>query len=175
MDGNKELHDACRVFSDNSGSYDIVVASVKDYYLKNKKMPGSKMTFAPSNINYVYSALKNLINLDYKDIYANCVFEEGWDYSHATILYNEMKKLSNYVLENNLDNKLYISLYEERFFKESDPNNDKNWCGGNGQMIALNYKGDIYPCLRYMESSLGKNIEPIIIGDLQNGIAYSED
>ena len=51
---------------------------------------------------------------------------------------------------------------------------DANWCGGNGQMIAVDYKGDIYPCLRYMESSLGNNISPIIIGNVDNGIMTNE-
>ena len=37
-------------------------------------------------------------------------------------------------------------------------------------MISVDWKGDIYPCIRYMESSLGKNIEPIIIGNVNTGI-----
>ena len=37
-------------------------------------------------------------------------------------------------------------------------------------MIALDYKGDIYPCLRYMESSLGDDAPPLIIGNITNGI-----
>ena len=37
-------------------------------------------------------------------------------------------------------------------------------------MISVDWKGDIYPCIRYMESSLGNNIEPIIIGNVNDGI-----
>jgi radical SAM protein with 4Fe4S-binding SPASM domain len=37
-------------------------------------------------------------------------------------------------------------------------------------MIAVDYKGDIYPCIRYMESSLGNSAPPIIIGNVYDGI-----
>lgn len=37
-------------------------------------------------------------------------------------------------------------------------------------MISVDWKGDIYPCIRYMESSLGNQIEPIIIGNVNSGI-----
>jgi radical SAM protein with 4Fe4S-binding SPASM domain len=41
-------------------------------------------------------------------------------------------------------------------------------------MIALDYKGDIYPCVRYMESSLGDTVPPLIIGNVRDGVAQSE-
>jgi radical SAM protein with 4Fe4S-binding SPASM domain len=37
-------------------------------------------------------------------------------------------------------------------------------------MIAVDWKGDIYPCLRYMESSLGTEVPPLIIGNVYDGI-----
>ena len=37
-------------------------------------------------------------------------------------------------------------------------------------MISVDWKGDIYPCIRYMESSLGNTVEPIIIGNVKDGI-----
>lgn len=37
-------------------------------------------------------------------------------------------------------------------------------------MLAVNWKGEFFPCLRYMGSSLNGAQEPFIIGDLENGI-----
>lgn len=31
IDGDKQLHDSCRVFPDGSGSYDLAIAAAKDY------------------------------------------------------------------------------------------------------------------------------------------------
>ena len=41
-------------------------------------------------------------------------------------------------------------------------------------MLAINPDGNFYPCIRYMESSLGENQEPYIIGDIYNGIGQEE-
>ena len=170
IDGNKQLHDSCRIFPDGSGSYDIAMAAVRHYIDILGGRMGSKMTLAPANIAYTFEAVKNLIEQGYIDINLNCVFEKGWTEAHATILYNQLKLLSNYIIENNLEDKIYISMYDEYLFKPKSINDIQNWCGGNGQMIALDWKGDIYPCIRYMESSLGDQIEPIIIGNVNDGI-----
>ena len=37
-------------------------------------------------------------------------------------------------------------------------------------MLAMDPDGNIYPCLRYMESSLGSNQPPIIIGNVDRGL-----
>ena len=42
-------------------------------------------------------------------------------------------------------------------------------------MIAMNYTGNLYPCLRYMEDALGDSVPPLIIGNVnQNEIATTE-
>lgn len=41
-------------------------------------------------------------------------------------------------------------------------------------MLAVDPAGIIYPCLRYMESSLGNQQEPYSIGDVDHGICQTE-
>ena len=65
-------------------------------------------------------------------------------------------------------------MYDEKFFKPKSITDIEIWCGGNGQMIAVDWKGDISPCIRYMESSLGKDIKPIIIGNVKTGIVTDQ-
>lgn len=116
------------------------------------------MTLSPDNISYTYDALINLINEGYSIIPFNCIYEEGWDYSHAEILYKELKKVANHFIKNNLYNKINIRMFNENNFTPLSENENQNWCGGvDMKMIAFNYKGDIYPCIRYMESSLNNN------------------
>lgn len=170
IDGNKQLHDSCRIFPDGSGSYDKAIAGVRHYVDILGGTMGSKMTLAPANVMYTFEAVKSLIEQGYTEINLNCVFEKGWTEEHATILYHQLIKLANYILENNLEDKLYIAMFEETFFHPKSKDDSQNWCGGNGSMISIDWKGDIYPCIRYMESSLGNNIEPIIIGNITDGI-----
>lgn len=172
IDGNKELHDACRIFPDGSGSYDMAVAAAKHWasHFNGGAMPSTKLTLAPSNVQYFSDAHINLIqNLGYTSIFCNCCFEEGWKPEHAGILYREMNKLTDWLFEHDLANSVYISMYEPDVGIEVT--DDKNWCGGTGEMISVDWKGDIYPCIRYMESSLGTDAPPLIIGNVNDGIA----
>ncbi len=173
IDGNKELHDSCRVFPDGSPSYDIAVAAAKGWMDRGGYM-GSKITIAPGNITYLYAALTHMVELGYTEINANCVYEKGWTLTHAQELYRQMKQFADYLLENDLDN-IYCSLFEENFFKPKLEGDDQNWCGGTGAMLSCDPDGYLYPCIRYMESSLGKDQEPVRIGHVDTGLVTTEE
>lgn len=175
IDGDKKLHDSCRVFPDGSGSYDIAIAGVKHYTEQLGYKMGSKMTIAPENVGFVFEAVKSLIQNGYTDINLNCVYEEGWTITHAKELYKQLSALGDYLIENNLLETHDLSIFnEDTFFRPKLEGDDQNWCGGTGQMLAVDYKGDIYPCIRYMESSLGCSREPIIIGNVYDGVLQTE-
>ena len=64
IDGNKELHDSCRVFPDGGPSYDIAVDAASDWMKRGNHM-GSKITIAPGNISFLYDAIKHpMLNKD---------------------------------------------------------------------------------------------------------------
>lgn len=171
IDGNKELHDSCRIFPDGSGSYDIAISGVKHYREVIGGYMGSKMTLAPSNIQYAYDAVSNLIDIGYKDIYLNCVYEKGWKNSDARVLYDQLVKIADYLIEDkDRFEDTYLSIFDETFFRPKSVTDNENWCGGTGSMISVDYKGDIYPCIRYMESSLGDSRPPLKIGNINDGI-----
>lgn len=168
IDGNKELHDACRVFPDGRGSYDTAIAGVNHFVNVLHGTMGSKMTLAPQNISHTFDAVKNLIELGYEEINLNCVYEEGWTYPDATILYYQLKMIADYVAEHNIN--VYLSIFEDNFFKAKSFIDTQNWCGGTGSMISCDYTGNIYPCIRYMPNSLQGQAEPVIIGNVDDGI-----
>lgn len=173
IDGNKELHDSCRVFPDGTGSYDIAMKAV-NHWRDNGGYMGSKVTLAPANIMYTYDATVSMINSGYDEIHMNCVFEKGWLQEHSTIFYYELKKIGDYVLDNDLEDKLYISIFNEDSYSLLSEEDNECYCGGNGKMLAIDYKGDLYPCVRYMESSLDKNTPPVIIGNVYTGFMKKE-
>jgi uncharacterized protein len=166
IDGNKELHDACRIFPDGTGSYDIVesalVACIKETGLKS-----TKITLCPENVMHLNVALQNVWSLGLSGAHANCVFEEGWVLADARILYDEMIKLADYLLEDGHYAEYYCSLYDDSIGQLLT--DTKNWCGGNGQMLAIGTDGKCFPCLRFMQYSLN-NVAEQPIGDIYNGI-----
>ena len=170
IDGNKELHDACRVDLDGNGTYDRALAAEMHYCKYYNHSLETKMTLSPFNISHTYNAVINLIELGYESISLNCIFEEGWEIEHAKILYQEMKKIADWLFEHDAFRKYRISLYDQSIGSPLSNENTNNWCGGvcNG-MLAFDYKGKAYPCIRYMESSLNEKQIPYSIGDL-NGL-----
>ena len=173
IDGNKTLHDACRVFPDGTGSYDLAIKAAKHYRKYYDAILSSKMTLSPDNINFVFPALVNLWENDYNFIYCNCIYEKGWTIEHAKILYNELKKVADYLLNNHLERIKGTSILNLDLSQQKNIS-DKNFCGGDGNMLAVDYKGDLYPCLRYMESSIGQSQSPYIIGNVNDGIGYNQ-
>lgn len=174
IDGNKELHDSCRVFPDGSPSYDLAYSAAQDWMKKGFYM-GSKITIAPGNLPYLEAAIKNMIDSGYDEINANCVYEEGWNAEYAKDFYQRLKNISDYFDENNLKEKVFLSLFSETGIGDLiPPSENSNWCGGTGMMLACDPDGKFFPCIRYMESSLGTDKPPLTIGDVDNGIGQRQ-
>lgn len=174
IDGNKELHDSCRVFEDGSGSYDLAVKAAKDWMDRGGYM-GSKITIAPANLPYMKDAILHMVELGYDEINANVVYEEGWTVEHARDYYKQLKEIADYWINNNLVETHYLALFDDAFFVPMDKTDNDNWCGGvNSLMLSIDPDGYLYPCIRYMESSLGSDIEPVRIGHVDTGIAQCE-
>ena len=173
IDGNKELHDACRVFPNGAPSYDLAVSAANDWMSKGFYM-GSKITIAPENLDYLYDAIIHMVELGYEDINANTVYEKGWTIGHAKKYYQELKRVADYWIENDLVETHYLALFQENMFRPKEEGDDQNWCGGTGYMLSLDPDGYLYPCIRYMESSLGTSREPLRIGHVDTGIAQTK-
>ena len=126
IDGNKELHDSCRLFHDGRGSYDIVEKAVK-FAIKELGMKSTKVTFAPENINKINTAIPHLFNMGLTDIHANCVFENVWKPEHEPIFYHELLKLADYIIDNDLYETHFCSIFDEMIGAPMDPSDNKNW------------------------------------------------
>ena len=158
IDGDKALHDSCRVFPDGRPSYDLAVHAAKDWMSHGFYM-GSKITIAPGNIVHLYDAIVHMIELGYEEVNANCVYEKGWEPVHGTVLYDQMKKISDYFLDNNIDfeHDFYCSLYNDNFFHPKEENDLQNWCFKAGTKISV-----------YDNSNniISKNIEDLTMTDI---------
>lgn len=170
IDGNKELHDSCRRFPDGRPSYDLVVAAAKDWMEHGHEL-GSKITIAPENLPYMNDAIIHFLSLGYKIIHANTVYEKGWTAAHAHMYYEKLKEIADYFIDNNLCENTYLALFEQDIGQPKKETDLQPWCGGNGNnMLAIDPDGNLFPCLRYMGSSLGTDREPLIIGTVWDGI-----
>lgn len=175
IDGNKELHDSCRIQPNGEGSYDISMAALNHFNKHFTPERNSKMTLAPSNISYLFDSVVDFINNGMSVININCVFEEGWNQETALIEYKQLKKLADYILDNDFEN-LYIAIFNERQEDMMDPSQDSNFCGGgSASMLSMRPNGDFYPCIRYMPTSVGDELPNMSIGNVNTGMIERSD
>ena len=170
LDGNKELHDACRVFPDGRGSYDLAEYATQDWMNRGYYM-GSKITISPDNLPYIYDALMHIVGLGYTEVNANCVYEAEWTDEQAGQLYHLMKKFADFMLSDKKYKLLDCSLYQSIIGHPKEDTDLQNWCGGTGSMLSMDPDGWLFPCIRYMESSLGASRAPMRIGNVHTGLA----
>ena len=175
VDGDKRLHDSCRVFADGSGSYDLASSAVLDWNKRtNGNSKSTKLTIAPENVIYLKDAIINMIDLGFEYINENCVYEDVWNTDLAKELYNQLISIGDYLLEHDLETKINLRIMNPDSYQPLSPTYNDNWCGGNGSMLALDVRGDIFNCIRYMQSSLGDDQAPLVIGNVKDGIGCTE-
>ena len=78
---------------------------------------------------------------------------------------------------NDICNKIFIRMLDEDLYQPISPDSNENFCGGAGTSdgLAINYLGNFYPCVRYMESSLNGRQKSMTIGDIDNGYNQIEE
>lgn len=174
IDGNKALHDACRIQPTGEGSYDVAMTALNHYNRTYSKERNSKMTLAPANISYLFDSVVDFIQHGMTNINLNCVFEEGWTVETAKLEYEQLKKLADYLIDNDLEH-LYVAIFRETPEGPMDKYSDGNHCGGLGSMLAMRPNGQFYPCIRYMPTSVGDNVKDLCIGTVQDGMVGREE
>lgn len=176
IDGNEELHNSCRVYKNSTiGSYKDVEKSFKEY-LKINPQAGTKLTIAPENITYLFDGLVNCAeNIGIKQIHANVVYEEGWQLEHAIELYKQLKKCADWLINNDYEEEITFSFFEINVGREMPEEDNNNYCGGTGSMLAFSPSGMITPCLRYAPLSLPSDVKPLVIGELGKSIGVEEE
>jgi len=168
IDGSKEKHDLSRIRKDGSGSYDDVVSQIPLWKTQQGAF-STKSTFAHADLPYLKDSIINLWNLGITNVLANVVFEECWHENDPVIFESQLKELADYVIENNLWNKVSVRFFDPNIGHPLSKQQEKqNFCGA-GNMLAISVSGDFYPCVRFMETALdGK--PGLKIGNIDKGI-----
>ena len=175
IDGTKELHDSCRIFPDGKPSYDVAHDAAMDWMARGYKM-GSKITMAPANVQYMFECLKQMVLDGYYEINFNTVFEKGWTTADATVIYWQIKQFVDWFFLNVEDPSEYsLSYFNMTSACPLTPTYNDNWCGTTSAMMAMDPDGKLFTCIRFMESSLGKEIPEYSIGHIDTGLFYTEE
>lgn len=172
IDGPKEIHDACRKDYNGNGSFDTASAALTHWrtvYSKHNKdyNRSTKITIAPENLHNFNTIFDFFVNQGITAIFANPVYEVEWTVDQAKLYLKELMIIADKLLYNP---DVTCSIFREGHNRPKKIIDDQNWCGGDGSMLAFDPDGYAYPCLRYMESSLGQDVDPIVVGSSMDGI-----
>ena len=169
IDGPKEMHDACRVFPDGRGTWELANAAQKHYHEFYGGYLGTKVTIAKENLQYLHGTFRYFADNGYEEFHANPVFEREWTCEDAQEYYLQLRMIADDMLSEDKYGAIKADLFSEVFFDSLPEDELTNWCGGTGAMMAFGPDGKAYPCLRYMESSLNGDQPPLCVGDCFGG------
>lgn len=173
IDGTKQKHDLNRIWKklDNEpekGSYDDVAKNIP---LWLSQFPGgsTKVTISSEDLPYIKDSVLHLYSIGIHEVNINCVFEDVWKDGDDEIFENQLMALADAIIEYKYFNDYACSLFSETLGKPLDSVYDnQNWCGA-GMMLAVDAKGNFYPCTRFAAYSL-RSKRPIIVGNVDEGI-----
>lgn len=167
IDGVRERHNQQRIYSNGEGSFDDVLPNVKQW-ISDFGFTSVKSTIAHDDIKYVKDSVLFLYQLGVTNVHMNTVYEVVWTEDDAKLFENQLYELADEILKNEFYNSHTCSLFDESIGNPLPRTYDKNWCGC-GEMLAIDHKGYIYPCIRFNKFSLSKK-QHRVIGNIYEGL-----
>lgn len=169
IDGTEVKHDLNRVYKGTGkGSYQSVVRNIP-LWIKQFPNASTKVTISSADIPYICESVLHLFDLGIRTVNINCVYENVWNDGDDVLFENQLKKLSDIIIDNGYYEEYVCSFFSELIGKPIESTIDNNnWCGA-GQMLAVDAAGFFYPCTRFSQFSLREK-KAWIIGNIHDGI-----
>ena len=165
IDGVQELHDMYRLDEAGKGSFSRAWAAFQDG--KKYGWYGSKMTFVPGSFKYIADSIKMMLNEGCESISCNYAYEPVYEPRNGRTLYDQLKSVSDYIVEKRLD--VVLTILDSALGGKSK--DDKNFCGGTGSMLCFAPDGSAYPCVRYAPISVGtEKANKVRFGSVYDGL-----
>ena len=172
IDGTKEKHDMTRKKIDGSGSYDEIIKNLP-LYMEENYNPSTKSTFSSDDLPYLKDSIIHLWDLGFKDVESNLVYENVWKPGDSEIFEQQLKELADYMFESGRYKTNSVAYFSPaRGLPIGKKDLASNRCGAGYKSLAFDYKGDIYPCIRFLEMC-AENHAKRVIGNIKEGVNYS--
>ena len=166
IDGTKYWNDINRVFPNGEGSYNHIIGNLK-LWISQFPMVSTNMVVSHDNVSNVFENARHLLELGIKKLNTTIQVEDVWKNGDETVLEEQLIKLADYVVDNNMyyDYELYV--FEEGIGYPIDSETDTSPCGS--KLLSVDSSGNFYTCLRFANYSLREK-EPRMIGNVFQGI-----
>jgi len=165
IDGTKRKHDLQRIYPNGKGSYNDVIKNIP-LWISQFPDASTKVTISRDDIPYIKESVLHLWELGIKSVNINVVFEDVWKEGDDEKFEQQLMELGDYIIEHKLYENHHCSFFSENIGKPNFDN--QNWCGA-GKMLAVDYQGNFYPCVRFTPFSM-ENKQAIVTGNCYEGI-----
>lgn len=173
VDGIKEHHDMARIDLNGNGSFDRAFKAFKAVQREFGDVT-TKITLVPETFHYLFDSVKFMVEQGIWEVNCNYAYEPIYTVEDGQNLYQQLKKLADYMIENKKDT--YITILGDDIGFPMDELDQDNFCGGNGQMLCISPEGILYPCVRFAETSLtDKQRKTAILGNVEEGYLANEE
>jgi len=168
IDGNRTKHNLQRVYKDGTGSFDRVVKNVP-LWLSQMPDAGTKATFAHEDLPHLKDSIIALWEMGIKMVAANVVFEDVWVDGDDLLFEDQLRRLADHIIEHRLYDEYSVRFFDPQVGNPLSVDDlDANFCG-TGNMLAIDCRGDFFPCIRFYDMSLASR-RGRRIGDVFTGI-----
>lgn len=170
FDGIKAKHDLNRVFPNGQGSYNKVLIAIP---LWKEQFPneGTRMVVSHDDLRFIKDSAVHLIQLGITIFDINTVLENVWEQGDDAIYEKQLIGLADYIIDNNLEEDVRISSFDDKIGMPVPKEQILSPCGK--MLMAIDSKGDCYPCMRFMDYSL-RDKEARPIGNIYEGINWNK-
>lgn len=169
LDGNKNSHSLNRRDNSNRTFYSAITDGIG---MLNKENTYAATVVRVNSVNEFFSNIKYIYDLSISRIIVSCDFSDKWDNNTFKILKNQYKKcavLYKSYYKNNSD--FFFSLFDDKINLYLTHSSYKQTCckiGENNFVVAP--KGDLFPCTRFANRSIGNDYST---GNIFTGINHN--
>jgi uncharacterized protein len=171
IDGTQSKHDLNRIYKGDGverGSYDDVVKNIP-LWLGQFPNGGTKVTISSEDIPFIKESVLHLYSLGIHEVNINCVFEDVWTEDDDLLFEQQLIELADEIIAGEYYHEYACSFFSKDIGHYLDCKTfNQNWCGA-GKMLAVDAKGNFYPCTRFAQYSL-RDKKARIIGNIHQGI-----
>lgn len=166
IDGTKTKNDLNRIFPNGQGSYDKLIPAISLWRQQFDSL-STRMTISHDDLPYIYDSVVHLISLGISRIDMNPVVEAVWQPNDDKVFEEQLIKLADYIVDNELHKCMNFSIFEEGIGHPLQPNDDTNPC--NYSQVSVDADGNFFLCLRFADFSLRAK-KARTIGNVYQGI-----
>ena len=139
--------------------------------LWSKQFPNGSatVTFPADDLRYLKDSIVNLWDLGVKDVNLYVVFTGAGKPDNDFLLETQLMELADYIIDNDLNETRSCSFFSDLIGHPlTEERLRQNWCN-TGKMLAIDYLGALYPCMRFMGCSPNKR-NSYVIGSIYEGL-----